>query len=79
MTGLSSQHTDTAGKRLQLLREMVPGLRLAIMPNIDNPGPVLERRDVAAMARSFGFEVTTSEIGERKISRPLWRCLVAAA
>src|SRR5438445_7964327 len=34
VTGLSSQSTDTTGKRLELLREVVPGLRrLAIMAN----------------------------------------------
>ncbi len=26
-TGLSLQHTDAAGKRLELLREVIPGLR----------------------------------------------------
>jgi len=41
--GLRSQSTDTAGKRLELLRELVPGLRrLAIMANIGYPGAVLE-------------------------------------
>src|SRR5258705_3673979 len=35
VTGLSIQSTDLAGKRLELLREVVPGLRrLAIMANV---------------------------------------------
>jgi putative tryptophan/tyrosine transport system substrate-binding protein len=35
VTGLSLQQTDVAGKRLELLREVVPGLRhLAIMANV---------------------------------------------
>ena len=35
VTGLSNQLTDLAGKRLELLREVVPGLRrLAIMANV---------------------------------------------
>ena len=39
VTGLSIQQTDLAGKRLELLREVVPGLRrLAIMANVGNPG-----------------------------------------
>src|SRR5262244_4486412 len=43
VTGLSMQSTDLAGKRLALLREVVPGLRrLAIMANIGNPASVLE-------------------------------------
>ena len=40
VTGLSTQQTDLAGKRLELLREVVPGLRrLAIMANVDYPAP----------------------------------------
>src|SRR5712692_3577317 len=35
VTGLSLQHSDLAGKRFELLREVVPGLRrLAIMTNV---------------------------------------------
>jgi putative ABC transport system substrate-binding protein len=38
VTGLSMQSTDLAGKRLALLREVVPGLRrLAIMANVEYP------------------------------------------
>ena len=38
VTGLSSQQPDTAGKRLELLREIVPGLRrLAILADVGNP------------------------------------------
>jgi putative ABC transport system substrate-binding protein len=43
VTGLSNQLADTAAKRLELLREVVPGLRrLAILGNVGNPGVVLE-------------------------------------
>jgi putative ABC transport system substrate-binding protein len=63
ITGLSSQMADTAGKRLELLREVVPGLRrLAIMVNGGNSAAVLEMRDVQAAARTLGLEVVTSEI-----------------
>ena len=38
VTGLSSQTPDVAGKRLELLRQMVPGLhRLAVLADTDNP------------------------------------------
>jgi putative ABC transport system substrate-binding protein len=38
VTGLSVQQTELAGKRLELLRELVPGLRrLAIMGNAEPP------------------------------------------
>jgi ABC-type uncharacterized transport system substrate-binding protein len=37
-TGLSNQMVDTGGKKLELLREVVPGLsRLAVMGNVGNP------------------------------------------
>src|SRR5262249_11171872 len=52
VTGLSSQLTDTAGKRLELLREVVPGLRqLAMLVNVGNPVVVLELGEVQAAAR----------------------------
>jgi hypothetical protein len=50
VTGLSLQITDTVSKRLELLREVVPGLRhLAMMANIGNPIAVLEKRGTATM------------------------------
>jgi len=63
VTGLSLQQADTAGKKLELLREVVSHLRrLAIMADVSNPGAVLEMRDVQAMARKLGVEVVPLEI-----------------
>ena len=63
VTGLSVQSADLAGKRLQLLREVVPGLRrLAILTNVDYPAAVLEMDEAQAAARTFGLEVATLEI-----------------
>jgi putative tryptophan/tyrosine transport system substrate-binding protein len=63
VTGLSLQATDIAGKRLELLREVVPRLRrLAILANVGTPQAVREMREVQATARALGFEVATSEI-----------------
>ena len=40
ITGLSTVATDLAGKRVELLREAVPGFRrLAMIGNIGNPSP----------------------------------------
>jgi putative ABC transport system substrate-binding protein len=51
VTGLSNQQTDLPGKRLELLREVLPSLRqLAIMANVDYPEAVLEMRDVQAIS-----------------------------
>ena len=62
-TGLSIQGTDTVGKRVELLRDVIPSLRrLAIMANVDNSAVVLEMRQVQAIARTLGLEVTTLEI-----------------
>src|SRR5215471_16878919 len=47
VTGLSLQNTDVAGKRIGLLREVIPALReLAIMANVANPIGVLEMGEV---------------------------------
>ena len=63
VTGLSNQGTDTATKRLELLREVVPNLRrLAMLVNVGNPVVVLELGEVQAAARTVGVEVITLEI-----------------
>ena len=63
VTGLSIQQTDTAGKRLELLREAVSNLgRLAIIANPSAPGALLEMREVQEAGRPLGLEVTTFEI-----------------
>jgi len=63
VTGVSSQQTDTTGKRLELLREVVPGLhRLAILANIDNPVAMSDMRDVETAASTLGLSVLTLKI-----------------
>ena len=63
VTGLSLQGTDLAGKRVEILREIVPSIRrLAIMANVGNPYAVLEMAEVQAAVRTLGLEVTTPEI-----------------
>ena len=62
-TGLSIQQVDVAGKRLQLLKEAVPGLRrLAMMANAGYPDAVNEVGEVKTAARTLGLEVATLEI-----------------
>src|SRR5215472_4596883 len=74
VTGLSIQQTDLAGKRLELLREVIPGLRrLAMLVNVGNPLAVLDLGEVQAAARTFGLEVITLEIRRGETSRPLSR------
>jgi putative tryptophan/tyrosine transport system substrate-binding protein len=58
VTGQSSLTPDIAGKRLELLREVVPGLsRLGIFGNVDNANAVLEMDEVQAAARTLAFAV----------------------
>src|SRR5262249_9122352 len=63
VTGLSSQTTDVAGKRIELLRDVVAGLRrFAILANPDNSYVALELREVQAAARMLDLEVALFEI-----------------
>ena len=63
VTGLSNQVGDIGGKKLELLREVVPSLRrLAILANVSNPAVALEVGEVQAAARTFGLEVARSQI-----------------
>ena len=63
VTGLSSQTPDTAGKRIELLREVIPGLRrLAILANVDNSYVALEMGEVQAATRTLGLEAALFEI-----------------
>ena len=58
VTGLSLQASDVAGKKVELLREIVPQLRrLAVLVDFGNPQPVLELGEVQAAARTLGIEV----------------------
>ena len=80
VTGLSIQGTDTAGKRVELLRDVIPSLRrLAIMANVGNPAVVLELRQVQAVARTLGLEVTTLEIRRAEDITPAFEALKSRA
>ena len=63
VTGLSTQQADLAGKKIELLREVVPGLhRLAIMGNVGYSGSAYEMNEAQAAASKLGLEVITSGI-----------------
>lgn len=63
MTGLSQQSTDLAGKRLEALREFVPGVRrLAVLSNVGYPAVLLEVGEVQEAARKLGLDVVVSQI-----------------
>ena len=63
ITGLSTVATDLAGKRVELLREAVPGFsRLAVLGNAGNPLSVLEISEVQAAGRKVGINSIALEI-----------------
>jgi putative tryptophan/tyrosine transport system substrate-binding protein len=64
VTGFSVQLTDTAGKRIELLREIVPNLRrLAILGNSSNPAVGLEFGAAQSAARTLGLDTVRPEFG----------------
>jgi putative tryptophan/tyrosine transport system substrate-binding protein len=76
VTGLSIQSSDLAGKRLELLREVIPTLRrLAILANVGNPASVLEMREAQAAARTLGLEVDLLEIRRAEDIAPTFEAL----
>jgi putative ABC transport system substrate-binding protein len=80
MTGLSTQATDLASKRLELLREVLPRLRrLAVMANAGYPDGVVEMREVHAAARTLGLEVAPLEVRRAEDIAPAFAALKAQA
>jgi putative tryptophan/tyrosine transport system substrate-binding protein len=80
VTGLSGQQAELAAKRLELLREVVPGLhRVAIIANIGNPFAVLELGEVQQAARALGLEVGTFEIRRAEDVVPAFKALKGRA
>lgn len=62
ITGLSLQLTETVGKRLELLRELVPSLRrLAIAFNAADPQVNPELEAVTAASHALGLETARAE------------------
>ncbi len=63
VTGLSAQAPDLSGKRLELLREAVPGLqRIGLLGNVGNPLVILELRELETAGRALGLDVVTAEL-----------------
>ena len=80
VTGLSNQTADTAGKRLELLREVIPQLRrLAVLANVSNPVSVVEMGEVQAAAKALGLDVVTLEIRRGEDIAPAFETLKGRA
>ena len=73
LTGLSSQASDLGTKRVEILREAVPGLRrLAIMGNAGNPANVLDMARVHEAARILGLDAAIFEIRRTEDIAPMF-------
>jgi putative ABC transport system substrate-binding protein len=80
VTGLSLQAPDLGGKRLELLREVVPGMRrLAVVADVGYPASVQEMREVEAAARTLGFEIVKLEIRRVEDIAPVFEALKGGA
>jgi ABC-type uncharacterized transport system substrate-binding protein len=63
VTGLTDIAPEIAGKRLELVREAVPGIsRIAVLWNPANPSAGPQMKDTGAVARSIGLSVRSLEL-----------------
>jgi putative ABC transport system substrate-binding protein len=63
VTGTSTQHPETVGKRIQVLHEILPTMRrLAVLRNVGNPADLEESRRLADAAKAFGIAVDSVDV-----------------
>jgi putative ABC transport system substrate-binding protein len=79
-TGLSELAADLGGKRIEILREIVPSLtRLATLSNATNPVTASEMGQVQEAARRLGLEIMKSEISRAEDIAPTIEALKGRA
>ena len=80
VTGLSVQAADLAGKRLEILHEVVPNLhRIAVMFDANYRGSVVTVAEFQAAARTLGLEVAALEIRRAEDIAPAFETLKTEA
>jgi putative ABC transport system substrate-binding protein len=63
VTGMSLMAPDLGGKRLELLKELLPRLaRVAVLWNAANPYPAIVFKETQAAGRTLGIEVQSLEV-----------------
>jgi putative ABC transport system substrate-binding protein len=63
ITGLSNQQPDLAGKRLEILRDIIPGLRqVAVLANANNRTATRSVDEVQLAARKLGLEIVAVDV-----------------
>jgi putative tryptophan/tyrosine transport system substrate-binding protein len=76
VTGVSNQQADLASKRVEILREAIPGLRrLAILANAGYHDSIIELGDVETTARKLGLEAIRLEIRRTEDVAPAFQAL----
>ena len=76
VTGLSNQQSDVAGKRVELLRQVIPNLgRLAIIANFGNHNSVAEAQEAQVRAHAFGLDADAFEIRQPSDIAPAFDAL----
>jgi len=79
-TGLSLQMPDLASKRIELLREIVPGFRrLAILCNVGNAGATLDMRAAETAVGKLGLQVVPSPIRRAEDIAPAFEAIEGRA
>jgi len=67
VTGLSMLATELSGKRLDLLKEMLPNLsRVAVVWNPTHPGQALALKDTQVVAQALGVTLMSMEVRTRE-------------
>jgi putative ABC transport system substrate-binding protein len=80
LTGLSLQQSDIVGKKLELLRELLGGLRrLAVIGNVGNPATVLEIGEVKTAADKLGIDIVSLAIRRAEDVSPAFDALKGRA
>jgi putative ABC transport system substrate-binding protein len=80
VTGVSDQAADLAAKRVELLREVIPGLRhLAILANVGYHDSVVELTNVETAARRLGLETARLEIRHAEDVAPAFQAFKGQA
>jgi putative ABC transport system substrate-binding protein len=76
VTGLSNQSAELAGKRLELLREVIPAIHgVGIIADANSPDSDLEVNEVQAAAHARGFEMGAPPIRDAADIVPAFEAL----
>lgn len=77
VTGVSMMSTELSGKRLELLREIVPSLsRIGILWNPTNPVSVVAFRDSEVAAKTLGVRLLSLEVRQAHEMDPALRAAI---